>query len=77
MHVRPRSDFIFRGYRLRLMPALAWEACFYPRTPCGLNASGHAVCFSAAIQSSPWLAMLLLDFQYMISPHGQHENHLK
>lgn len=72
-----QSGLIFRGYRLGLMPALAWGARLSPRTPRGLNASGLAVCSSAALRSSPQLAVLLLDFQYVISPHGQKENHLK
>lgn len=62
---------IFRGYGLRLMPALAWGACFSPRTPCGLNASGNAV--RTALSGLE----LLLYFQYLISPHGQSGNHLK
>lgn len=71
------SGLIFRGYRLGLVRALARGACFSPRTPCNLNASGHAVCFSATIRGSPQLAPLLLDSQYVISPHGQNRNHLK
>lgn len=67
----------FQRVSPQVVPALAWGACLSPRTPCSLNASGHAVCFSAVIQSSPQLAMILLDFQYVIFPHGQNENHLK
>lgn len=71
------GGLIFSGYHLQLMPALAWGAQFNLRTLCSLNASGHAVCSSAAIRSSPQLAILLLDFQYMISLHGQNKNYLK
>lgn len=71
------SGLIFRGYCLGPLRALARGACFSPRTPCSLNASGHAVCSSATIRSSPQLALLLRDFQYAISPHGQNRNHLK
>lgn len=74
---RAHSGLIFSGYCLGLVQALALGTCFSPRTPCCLIASGHAVCSSAALRSSPQLASLLLDFQYVISPHGQNKNHLK
>lgn len=56
---RAHSGLIFSGYCLGLVQALALGTCFSPRTPCCLIASGHAVCSSAALRSSPQLASLL------------------
>lgn len=71
-HLEAQTGLILRGYRLGLTPALAWGACFSPRTPCGLTKPPVATL--SALQQPQW-AMRLLGFQYVMSPRGQDENH--